>query len=108
MEDFSNVKEPNDVTIFVADRLLNRYKFVTIPMEKGISDQMSKMLGHHKLQGLGCTGRIPSNHRITRHYLTDGCVMGIQSFSSDLRTKRHNTKVSMYAKGLKKGLSRTL
>jgi len=88
VEDLGDIKQTDDVAVFVAYGLLSSIEGLKGHGRNGRNaHEMPEMLGDHEFEGLGRTGRIAGDHRVTRHNLTDRRRMRIEAFSSDLSTK---------------------
>ena len=45
---------------------------------------MSEVSGDHELKSFSCTGRVPSDHGVLGHDLSNGSDSGVEGFSGDL------------------------
>jgi hypothetical protein len=88
------------------ERLVRYGRFEILRGSKGRwenTNQMPETALNHELKCFGCTGSIPSDHRIPGHNLADNCSTWIQSFGSHLisRCQRPYSTTTLYDKLLK-------
>lgn len=91
MEDFGDIEETDDIAIFVTNRLKDPdFSFCNTSRYKRRTYKMSEMLLHHELKGLRGACRVPSDHWVLGHDLTDKSSSRIKSFGCDLSQRVSN------------------